>query len=246
MAEPIMDIRLSSENMMYIDITPNASQPTYAYLGYNITQNKATETETSEMLLYKDKGGKRITSVSKSVAVECESMMSYGDPAVEYIRRLEYVIGTGLQSRYKLITPIGDVHTGTCAINNVTPVTGASNEEEKLTFTINFNGIPDVVWGNDISQPLPTMPTPVFATNTATFVFAQIEEGFNTAFLAEKMIILDANDVVTPYAVNISSDGLTYTFSIASGTLDQIITTGLVSVDGRIYPSQTFSATTTP
>lgn len=246
MTEPMMDIHLSSENEMYIDVTPTMQQPTYAYLGYNITQNKSTETATSEMKLFKDKGGTRVTSVSKNSMVECESMLSYGDPAIEYIRRLEYVIGMGLQTRFKQITPIGDVHTGTCSINNVTPVTGAADEEEKLTYTLNINGIPEVVWGNDITEPLPTMPTPVFATNTAVFTFAQIEEAFNTAFLAEKMVILNETGTVMTYAVNISSDGLTYTFSIPSGTLSQIITTGLVSKDGRIYPSQTFTATTTP
>ena len=149
-------------NALEVDITPDASSPTWAILSRGITNITPSPNENTEDKDYYDGYGVPETKVtSTQIQYEVEGDRCYGDPAQDYISSCALETG-----------PNGDVIEGDCTLLNLTPNSGQGEASAPgaFTCTVATAGYPEFKPANKLK-----LPTAVTAEDVSVAVDAKMK-----------------------------------------------------------------------
>lgn len=137
-----------------IDITPTASDPTWAYLGPGIVTVELDSDETVDDTQYYDGGGvayNEVTGIALGYSVSGDR--KFGDAAQDFICGLLLETGEGRKTRFKRIMPDGRAFEGGVTVTDI--VDGGGDADSKGTFScsLKFNGIPEFTSPTKTSMP---------------------------------------------------------------------------------------------
>lgn len=143
-------------NALEVDITPDASSPTWAILSRGITNITPSPNENTEDKDYYDGYGVPETKVtSTQIQYEVEGDRCYGDPAQDYISSCALETGDGRKTRFRHTAPNGDVIEGDCTLLNLTPNSGQGEASAPgaFTCTVATAGYPEFKPANKLKLP---------------------------------------------------------------------------------------------
>ena len=151
-----MDIAFAQNymNVWAIDITPSATNPTWARLGAGIATIDWNPNEQVDEDAYYDCEGSvdpEVTGVRPVFSVSGDRKI--GDPAQDYVAGLEFLTGASRKTRFRRVGPDGTVVTGPCTIANIVAGGGDADEKQTFSFDIRVKGIPTVTPGNKEEFP---------------------------------------------------------------------------------------------
>ena len=139
-----------------VDITPEATTPTWAIFSRGITEVKPTTNETTDTKDYYDGYGTPTDKV-KSVQPQYEVTgdRCYGDPAQDFITSCALLTGEGRKTQFRHTAANGDIIEGDCTLLNLTPNSGQGDASAlgAFTCTIATAGSPKFTAGNKLKLP---------------------------------------------------------------------------------------------
>lgn len=171
MSKKDLGFALNYTNVHAIDITPNAADHTWAYIGQGIQSITPSPNETVDTTYYYNGGGQASSDTTGvDATVSFSGHRYYGDPAQDYIAALDYIFGEARKTYYRHVAPDGRVLEGPCSITNIVNGGGDANGKGTFSFDIKWDGVPTVK-----DPDYASMPTGITAT-AVTVAEGAVEE----------------------------------------------------------------------
>lgn len=136
-----------------INTTPTASTAVYATIGDGITNVSEALNEVKQQMYYlinKGFGQTEITAMHPSITFTGNRL--HGDTAQDYIFGLKYALGSARKTDIKIkvfdpedATDIFSQYTASVTVTDIQELSGATENGSDISFTLEFNGAPEVV-----------------------------------------------------------------------------------------------------
>lgn len=141
-------------NLYLLNITPDAPEPTWAYIGPGISSVETNDDEETDDTAYYDGGGvsgQDVTGVTAGYTFA--GNRKYGDLVQEFVVSLRLQTGEGRKTQLRHIAPNGEMFEGTVTIQNIEVNGGDANEKGSFSFDAMFDGIPSFIAGDKTKTP---------------------------------------------------------------------------------------------
>ena len=141
-------------NLYLLNITPDASEPTWGYIGPGISSAETNDDEETDDTAYYDGGGvsgQDVTGVTAGYSFS--GNRKYGDPVQDYVTSLRLQTGEGRKTQLRHIAPNGELFEGNVTIQNITVNGGDANDKGTFGFDAMFDGIPTFGAGTKTKMP---------------------------------------------------------------------------------------------
>lgn len=136
-----------------INTAPTASAAVYATIGDGITNVSEALNEVKQQMYYlinKGFGQTEITAMHPSITFTGNRL--HGDTAQDYIFGLKYALGSARKTDIKIkvfdpedATDIFSQYTASVTVTDIQELSGATENGSDISFTLEFNGAPEVV-----------------------------------------------------------------------------------------------------
>lgn len=137
-----------------IDITPNATEPTWAYALYGMTSCDPTPNETTSDDEYYHNLGHTETEVEKvDWTIALSGHRYYGDPAQDFVVSRVNETGAGRKTNYRWTQPDGTYMEGKCTLRDIKPGMGDPSNKGNFSYTIAVNTIDEYEIGDKLLLP---------------------------------------------------------------------------------------------
>lgn len=136
-----------------INTTPSAQAGTYATIGDGITNVSEALNEVKQQMYYlinKGFGQSEVTGMHPAITFTGHRL--HGDTAQDYIFGLKYSLGSSRKTDIKIkvfdpedSTNVFSQYTASVTITDLQELSGATENGSDISFTLEFNGAPEVV-----------------------------------------------------------------------------------------------------
>lgn len=118
---------------------------TWALVSAGITTITPSAAETADTSAYWDGEGQSETDVTgKNVTFAIAGHRKYGDEAQDYVASKFFDIGDKLRTLAKWVDGEGKEYVCKATLTAIVPFGGNANAKETFSFTLTFNGLPEV------------------------------------------------------------------------------------------------------
>lgn len=136
-----------------INTAPNATTAVYATIGDGITNVSEALNEVKQQMYYlinKGFGQTEVTAMHPAITFTGHRL--HGDVAQDYIFGLKYSLGSARKTDIKIkvfdpkdATNVFSQYTASVTITDLQELSGATENGSDISFTLEFNGAPEVV-----------------------------------------------------------------------------------------------------
>lgn len=131
-----------------LNITPEESEPTWAYMGPGIEDISPDRSEKTDETEDYSTGGNTVTTVTgvtKTTSVTGKRLI--GDPLQEYVASLEESFGDERKTQYRIVSPTGEIIEEDVTLKdiNITGPNGAASDKQAISFSMARNDTPKLV-----------------------------------------------------------------------------------------------------
>ena len=131
-----------------LDLTPEESEPTWGWIGPGITDmEQSREDKVSERDDYSTGGTTKTTVTGVNKEISCSGSRLIGDPVQEWLAGIEEAVGPDRETTYRVVGPDGSIVEEPVTVKNpsITGPSGASSDEQAISFTLSRNDTPTLV-----------------------------------------------------------------------------------------------------
>lgn len=140
---PTAKFEMNYKNKYYIDTTPTASDPTWAYLAPGITNVTPATNDVIDETPYMDGEGFSETDVTGiAPAFSLSGHRKVGDPAQDYIAAKQFGIGQDRRTNFKWVASDGRTLVWEATIVNPVTAGGDASAKQNFSAEIRTNGAP--------------------------------------------------------------------------------------------------------
>lgn len=158
-------------NVIELNITPEAEEPTWAYALFGISSCAPSSDEsTSDDTYYNDFGDTRTTVESVKVSIEMSGHRYYGNACQDWIQSLALKTGSDRETDYRWTMPDGTILEGRCTLMGLTPgsAMGDANSKGEFSYTISINSVDKKIEATSALAPVSITASTVTVAKGAT------------------------------------------------------------------------------
>lgn len=157
-----------------LNLTPHEEEPTWGFIGPNITTiDSEPNEEIKEQSDYASGGSTKSTVVGRTVKRTVTGTRLFGDPVQEYLASIENGKGIERETQYRVVYPDGAIiQTEVTLTNlNIGGPNGDSASDREISFEINDSDTPELIRepnGNNLPESVTVTDVSVAVGATST------------------------------------------------------------------------------
>ena len=131
-----------------LTITPEESEPTWAYMGPGIEDISPDRSEKIDETEDYSTGGNTVTTVTgvnKATSVTGKRLI--GDPLQDYLDSLEEIFGEERKTQFRVVSPTGEIVEEDVTLKdiNMSGPNGGASDKRAISFTMSRNDTPKII-----------------------------------------------------------------------------------------------------
>lgn len=137
---------LNFKNIYSINTTPGEEEDTFAVVAKGVENvDPEFEDEVDDTVYYDGQGfgNDDVTGIKASLVFS--GHRNYDDEAQNYVAGMAFEVGEGRKTTFKWEQANGTTVTGPVTVSEIKVTGGDANEKSEFSFSVTFNGKPEVV-----------------------------------------------------------------------------------------------------
>lgn len=131
-----------------LNITPEESEPTWAYMGPGIEDISPDRSEKIDETEDYSTGGNTVTTVTgviKTTSVTGKRLI--GDPLQDYLASLEEIFGEERKTQFRIVSPTGEIVEEDVTLKdiNMSGPNGGASDKQAISFSMARNDTPKII-----------------------------------------------------------------------------------------------------